>query len=187
MALSMNYPHPDKQTTFPGRNTQQQLIVEHLDEQISRIVGEKLTPTPNTGHARCRITLADDKGRGHVHIDSSDWSAILYLSLQNDCKGGTEFFRHKRTGTEHAPITKEELKAQGYGSFKEMVEDIVGQDGNDPDKWEKTMTIPMRYNRLVILRPWLWHTAGPAFGDKLENGRLVYLMFYSGESWFGAN
>jgi hypothetical protein len=29
----------------------------------------------------------------------------------------------------------------------------------------------------VLLRPWLWHTAGPGFGDSLENGRLVYLMF----------
>ena len=40
------------------------------------------------------------------------------------------------------------------------------------------MTVPMRYNRLVLLRPWLWHTAGPGFGDNLENGRLVYLMFF---------
>ncbi|MFQ5347644.1 MAG: hypothetical protein ACE5ED_07350 [Rhodothalassiaceae bacterium] len=36
----------------------------------------------------------------------------------------------------------------------------------------------MRFNRLVLLRPWLWHTAGPGFGNSLENGRLVYLMFY---------
>jgi hypothetical protein len=30
----------------------------------------------------------------------------------------------------------------------------------------------------VLLRPWLWHTAGPGFGDAPENGRLVYLMFF---------
>jgi hypothetical protein len=25
--------------------------------------------------------------------------------------------------------------------------------------------VPMRFNRLLLLRLWLWHTAGPAFGD----------------------
>jgi hypothetical protein len=40
------------------------------------------------------------------------------------------------------------------------------------------MTVPMRYNRLVLLRPWLWHTAGPGFGETIEDGRLVYLMFF---------
>ena len=40
------------------------------------------------------------------------------------------------------------------------------------------MTVPMRFNRLVLLRPWLWHTSGLGFGDSIENGRLVYLMFF---------
>ena len=40
------------------------------------------------------------------------------------------------------------------------------------------MTVPMRFNRLVLLQPHYWHTAGPGFGDSLENGRLIYLMFF---------
>jgi hypothetical protein len=40
------------------------------------------------------------------------------------------------------------------------------------------MTVPMRFNRLVILQPQYWHTSGPGFGDTVENGRLVYLMFF---------
>ena len=36
----------------------------------------------------------------------------------------------------------------------------------------------MRFNRLVLLQPNYWHTAGPGFGDSLENGRLIYLMFF---------
>ena len=35
------------------------------------------------------------------------------------------------------------------------------------------------FNRLVLLRPWLWHTAGPGFGDRPENARFVYLMFFA--------
>lgn len=41
------------------------------------------------------------------------------------------------------------------------------------------MSVPIRFNRLILLRPWLWHTAGAGFGDRLGNGRLVYLMFFA--------
>jgi len=37
---------------------------------------------------------------------------------------------------------------------------------------------PMRFNRLILLQPHYWHTAGPGFGDSLENGRLIYVMFF---------
>jgi len=42
-----------------------------------------------------------------------------------------------------------------------------------------TLRIPMRYNRLILLRPWLWHTAGESFGNSPETARLVYLMFFA--------
>jgi hypothetical protein len=66
----------------------------------------------------------------------------------------------------------------GYGSFDEMQRELVAKDGADDGKWERVMNVPMRFNRLVLLRPWFWHTAGPGFGDRPENGRLVYLMFF---------
>lgn len=182
-ALGMDYQWPDEQTTYPGRNSSQKMIIEGLEEQISTYVGEAVRPTPDTGHANCRITLAGDEGKGNIHMDSSDWSGILYLSLPEDCQGGTDFFRHKATNTERAPITATEIEAMGYSSFDDVVQKILKPDGNNFDKWEKIMTIPMRYNRLVLLRPWLWHNAGPAFGDTLENGRLVHLMFFSGPNW----
>ena len=37
--------------------------------------------------------------------------------------------------------------------------------------------MPMRFNRLVLFRPLLWHSAGDGFGDSLANGRLVQLFF----------
>lgn len=50
---------------------------------------------------------------------------------------------------------------------------------NDPTKWEKIMTAPMRYNRLVMLRPQQWHDAGLSFGTDVTNGRLIYLTGYN--------
>jgi hypothetical protein len=40
------------------------------------------------------------------------------------------------------------------------------------------MTVPTRFNRLVLLQPSRWHTSVESFGDSVENGLLVYLMFF---------
>ncbi|MGH8072538.1 MAG: DUF6445 family protein, partial [Lysobacter sp.] len=82
-------------------------------------------------------------------------------------------------GTDRAPFNDEEIAKMGFSSREAMYQQLIERDGTDDSKWEMTMHVPMRFNRLVMLRPWLWHTAGPAFGDRLENGRLVYLMFFA--------
>jgi hypothetical protein len=39
----------------------------------------------------------------------------------------------------------------------------------------------MKYNRLVLFRPWIFHNAGPGFGDSVENGRVIYPLFYNNQ------
>lgn len=177
MALKLTY--PDQEGAFPGRNSLQRIEIDGLLPEVSRILGEPLRLLdPPQSHAKCRITLAGDTGRAKAHIDQSHWSGILYLTLPQDCQGGTDFLHHKRTGTDRAPVTLEELRTMGYPSIEEMHRDIIERDTNDDAAWERTMRVPMRFNRLLLLRPWFWHTAGPGFGDRVENGRLVYLMFF---------
>lgn len=176
-ALRLTY--PQQEGAFPGRNSLERLQLEGLVPQVSRILGEPLRLLdPLQSHAKCRITLAADIGRAKVHVDRSHWSGILYLSRPQDCRGGTDFFRHRRTNTDRAPINEDEMRAMGYASMAEMHEDIIEKDSNDDSAWELIMRVPMRFNRLVLLRPWFWHTAGEGFGDRPENGRLVYLMFF---------
>jgi hypothetical protein len=176
-ALRLTY--PDLQGAFPGRNSLERINIDGLEQQVSQLLGEPLVRMePPESHAKCRLTMAHDKGRGKVHIDPSHWSGILYLSRDEDSRGGTDFFRHLRTNTDRAPIEPAELAAFGYSSLEEMNRDIIERDGVDDSKWELTSHVAMRFNRLVLLRPWLWHTAGPGFGDRPENARLVYLMFF---------
>jgi hypothetical protein len=164
---------------YPGRNSTERIKIEGLEEQVSSIVREPLCePNPLQSHAKCRLTLASDDEPGRIHVDPSFWSGILYLSRPEDCRGGTEFYRHVPTGTDEVPRRIEDINALGYASSSEMSHQILERDGGDRSKWERTMTVPMRFNRLVLLRPWLWHTSGPGFGDSIENGRLVYLMFF---------
>lgn len=176
-ALRLTYPEQDG--AFPGRNSLERVEIRGLVEQVSRITGEPLAlMSPPESHAKCRRTLAADVGRAKVHVDRAYWSGILFLTKPEDCQGGTDFFRHIRTGTDRGPMNSAELTQMGFSSIDEMNREIIEKDSNDDSKWELTMRVPMRYNRLVLLRPWLWHTAGPGFGDSIENGRLVYLMFF---------
>jgi hypothetical protein len=176
-ALSLQYA---VQGRYPGLNSVETLKIEGLDQVVSNIVRQpvKAPWTKDFSHGHCRISLASDNQPGRIHIDQSHWSGILYLSRPQDCQGGTEFYRHVRTGTDRVPMDTESLKKIGYSSYEELQHDILDKDALDRSKWELTMTVPMRFNRLVLLQPHYWHTSGPGFGDSLENGRLVYLLFF---------
>jgi hypothetical protein len=176
-ALSLTYAIGGR---YPGLNSAQKLRIEGLDQVISTLVREPVRApwTDDFSHGSCRVALALDEQQARIHIDQSHWSGILYLSRPEDCRGGTEFFRHKRTGTDRVPMEEKSLRAAGYSTYEELQKDILDKDALDRSKWEHTMTVPMRFNRLVLLQPHYWHTAGPGFGDSLENGRLIYLMFF---------
>ena len=176
-ALSLKYSVGGR---YPGLNSAQKLRIEGLDQVISMLVREPVRApwTDDFSHGSCRVALASDEQEARIHIDQSHWSGILYLSRPEDCQGGTEFFRHRRTNSDRVPMDAESLKAAGYSTYEELQKDILDKDALDRSKWEHTMTVPMRFNRLVLLQPHYWHTAGPGFGDTLENGRLIYLMFF---------
>jgi hypothetical protein len=176
-ALKLNY---SVEGRYPGLNSAEKINIPGLDEAVSRFVWEPVRApwTADFSHGSCRLALAKDDRPGRIHIDQSHWSGILYLSRPEDCHGGTEFFRHRPTGTDHLPLTKEALNEAGYSSYEELRAEILDKDALDRSKWELTMTVPMRFNRLVLLQPQYWHTSGEAFGDSIENGRLVYLMFF---------
>jgi hypothetical protein len=176
-ALSLTYAVGGR---YPGLNSVEKLRIEGLDQVISTLVREPVRApwTEDFSHGSCRVALASDPKEARIHIDQSHWSGILYLSRPEDCQGGTEFFRHKRTGTDRVPMDEAGLRQIGYSSYTDLQHDILDKDALDRSKWEQTMTVPMRFNRLVLLQPHYWHTAGPGFGDSLENGRLIYLMFF---------
>jgi len=177
-ALTLEYPQQEGQ--FPGRNSLQRMNIEGLTEAVSQVLNEPLAAAPPPqSHAKFRLTLASDKGRGKVHVDESHWSGILYLSRPEDCSGGTTFFRHKASGLDRFPFSPEALKQAGFATHAEAHAALIERDGTDDSAWEPLMTVPMRFNRLLLLRPWLFHTAGPGFGDRQGNARLVYLMFFN--------
>lgn len=177
-ALRLDYPAAPKGALYPGRNSRQRLDVQGIDVQIGNILGTKVVPLFTDAHAHCRIAFEGEKGEGGVHVDPAHWSAIICLSRDEDCRGGTEFFRHKRSGLDRAPVFEEDLEAYGYSSVGEVWNDVFWPETNDRSKWTREMVLPMKYNRLLLFRSYLWHDAGPGFGTTREDGRLIMVLTY---------
>ncbi len=178
-ALEQKYPVPETPQFYPGRDSQYPQIINGYDQKIAELIGEPVVPAATSSHGHFRLALEGDTGSEGVHIDNVHWTAILYLSQPEHCIGGTHLFRHIETGTDHAPYNSAELAALGFSSQQQFLDDVINKNTNDRSKWEELMTIPMRYNRLVIIKPQQYHDAGISFGDSPENGRLIYVCAYN--------
>lgn len=66
----------------------------------------------------------------------------------------------------------------GYENADTALQTILKSDGNDRSKWEETFMIPMKFNRLILFRGYIWHDAGVSFGTSPENGRLILPIFF---------
>jgi hypothetical protein len=167
---------------YPGDNSARAFEIEGLNEMVSRLVHEPVMGTPHTTHCQFRIAKAGAESRAtlRMHVDGANyWSGIVYLSLPEHCLGGTEFYRHKEMGMDHAPLYDSEVAQFGSDSCALFTQELTERDSNDASKWEHLFTIPMRFNRCVLFRPWFWHTSGISFGDREENARLIQTFFFT--------
>lgn len=178
-ALALDYDPAFKQGNYPGLLSTGPLPIPGLDEAVAKLIGHKVKPQPGTTHQHCRLTLAGEKGASGVHIDPCFYSGILYLSLPEHCRGGTDFFRHRRTGLDRVTNDPVAMMGAGYSDVNLLIEEVVNQDTLKSARWEKSFTAPMRFNRLILFSPWLFHNSGPGFGTTPETGRLAHLMFFA--------
>lgn len=178
-ALRLTYDPAAKKGNYPGILSDRPLAISGLADQVSLLAGTPLMPAPGTNHGQCRITMKGDRGLSGVHIDPAAYSGILFLSRPEDCRGGTDFFRHKRTGLDRVPHDMAGIRGAGYDDINRLIDGVVNHDTNRRSQWERLFTIPMRYNRLLLFSPWLFHDAAPGFGTTPETARLVMLMFFA--------
>ena len=104
-ALALDYDPAFKKGNYPGLLSTRPLPITGLDEAVSSRTGVRLQPAAGTTHQHCRLTLKGDRGASGVHIDPCFYSGILYLSLPEHCRGGTDFFSHRPTALERVPQT----------------------------------------------------------------------------------
>lgn len=181
LALDAEYENKEDKY-YPGDNSTMPFDPPRLSEIVSSLVGEPVMGTRHTAHCGFRIAMAGAESGAslRMHVDGANyWSGIVYLSLPEHCRGGTEFYRHKGLGSDRAPLYDSEVQQLGYDSCALFTQDLTRKDSNDPSAWEYLFTVPMRFNRCVLFRPWFWHTSGESFGDCKENARLIQLFFFT--------
>jgi hypothetical protein len=129
-ALKLNY---SVEGPYPGRNSAEHIHIEGLERLVSAMVGERVQiPRPLQSHGSCRLTLERDNAQpSKIHIDPTHWSGVLYLNRAEDCRGGTEFYRHLPSGMDRVPQNPAGLNAAGYASYDELQREVVDQDTFD--------------------------------------------------------
>ncbi|MEM7638198.1 MAG: DUF6445 family protein [Pseudomonadota bacterium] len=177
-ALASDFPARHEKEVYPGRNSSSEIPLPGIERLVSSLVNERVVPAQNSSHQRPRLALEGDLGQGmSVHMDMCHWSGIIYLTPDAHCQGGTHFFRHKKTGWEMAPVWPGMAETAGFATPDEALKSVMA-DSTQPDAWEETMKLPMKYNRLVLFRGYLWHDAGRSFGTTPETGRLIMPLFF---------
>jgi hypothetical protein len=178
-ALKLEFPDHGGRAQYAGRNSRLYLLNQQMLTMISRLVGQPLVPARNSPTGHFRISLATDTASQDIHTDPArDWAGILYMNLPEQCRGGTSFFRHKALGIDEVPADPETIKRFGFKDREDMRLSLVARDGQDRSRWELTMTVPMRFNRLILFRPWMFHSFTENFGDSVETGRLIQVFFF---------
>ena len=172
-------PEESPDGNYAGIMTKDAFLTEAHRDIFQKLTMEPSIDSSTNANGRLRFTKEGDSFRFHIHYDvdvQTRWAGVVYLSKNHPKTEGTSFWRHKRTGLEIAPNTLEGFAQYGWKNFQDM-KDFLGTEGLDESLWEQTMTIPYKYNRLVLFRPWLLHSPGPAFGDSLDNCRIVQTIF----------
>jgi hypothetical protein len=180
VGLGAEYPENRTPTTYAGRFSTRAYPIPGLDDLIGSITGHPVVPVAfPAGHGRFRLCFEGEVGTGGVHIDNCHWTGVYYLTLDQDARGGTSFFRHRPSGTVRAPVYTEDWAAWPFKSVNELWKEVILPHTNDRSQWELVRHVEMQFNRLVLFRPWLWHIAEDGFGDNVANARLIYLMSYN--------
>ena len=178
--LLNEYPDPGDDYTYPGKNSKGEYYNDEVHNKFERIVKGGLIPAEQNGYFR--ISLEDDKHKQDVHVDPAwEWGGVIYLNTPDQCidEGGTSFWRHNTLHMEMCPKNDKQAQFYGWPSYKEAWWTNVYGDGQQREKWTRYMLCPMRYNRLVLFRTYLWHSHNYNFGTDINNGRLVQLFFFN--------
>ncbi len=102
-----------------------------------------------------------------VHHDFTKWAAICYLTPDANPDSGTGLFSHIETG-----ISK-------WDPENSVTELNRTADMYDLTKWQLTVEIKNRYNRLILYPGYYYHRSMvPGFGNNYLTGRLTQVFFF---------
>lgn len=127
----------------------------------------------NSLNHNCVQVVGVNEGQVRPHTDSRalcTYAAVLYLSPDAPVHAGTSFYRVRLPdGTPGGNVIP--------SRFANLVE-ALGTRFVPPDLFELDLSIDSRFNRLLLYRADLIHSASAYFGDQLAERRMTAVFFW---------
>ena len=152
---------PGSRTTIPDPSYQKM-----VDEKLDKILPFKWKMDMNTSTYCFQLCLEGDNS--WIHVDSTKWAGILYLTPDAPKDSGTVVYTEDYDNLLRE--TNEKVRETGDKSLYQSMS----------HECEITTTVGNVYNRLLLLRGYyLPHKSNiSGFGDCLENGIFTQLFFF---------
>lgn len=172
---------PHRPESWPGMRAQPALHPQELrplEDWFRRQTGRSKIFTANVqGEARlnhnCVQVVAAGEGLVRPHTDARSLcthAAVLYLSPDGPAHAGTAFYRVR--------LPDGSLGGNVVPSrFSNLVE-ALGTRFVPPDLFVEDVAVDYRYNRLLLYRADLIHSASAYFGDALAQRRMALVFFW---------
>ena len=148
---------------YKGFRTVNSYSPKGIKQAFENIIGESIREWGEGSPNGC-FQVTTSKDPQVYHYDTQRWAAMIYLTPNAPIESGTRLHRSKITGLRHK--SEEGIDFSFNGGFYDSTKfDVVDSAANI-------------YNRLVIMDAQCIHSAGPYFGQSMEDGRLVHLFFF---------
>ena len=166
--------HFDRTYGMPFGEPQQALIPyleKYLGSKISMDTTWTNTKNWNNINGSFYKTY-EDVIPNHIHHDWADWTGVIYLAKGIHPSAGTQFWRHKETQAQFA------FNSPSYGHYFKDHKGVIDNrgEGEGRNDFERTDFVSYKYNRLVLFRGTLFHSAN--FPDDMKVGSRFNQIFY---------
>lgn len=179
LALNTEYNIFEKTQNFPGAESKKAYYLSTHVKTFENLLDKKIKIDPGKYiFGKFRYSLKNDKSNTTVHLDwPVDWTAIIYLTLDKDCRGGLGFYKHLELDT--CIVDEQVLQKYNCKNIFEFDRKYIKPQSNDLSKWELIEEIPMKFNRLVLFKgSKYFHAITQQFGNSITNSRLTQNFFF---------
>ncbi len=165
---------------FVGTESIKGIYNESIVKRFEKAIGESIEVDPQKyAFGVFSKTYESDNSKKLIHVDGSEWTAIIYLSKKSDPYAGTHLWEHLPTGWTAIPNSND-LNKLNYSSRQDFIDRELVITNQNPERWKPHIRVGYEFNRLVLLRSGkLFHSAGLYFGTDDESCRLTQLFFFN--------
>lgn len=179
---TLGYPYRDE--GWPGMRTLPALYPEELvriESWAKKQLGVKelwqnAAAAGTLLNHNCVQVVGEDEAEARPHTDSRSscrFAAVLYLSPNVPPQCGTSFYRQR--------LPNGSLGGNRVPPPHNTLADALGQRFLPPGSFVEDARVDYRFNRLVLYRADLIHSATRYFGRKPEERRMAAVFFWHGK------